>query len=431
MKKYGFFLMLMCLSAKLLFAQTVSIKTSFRTVGDDYAMTCIHGPSGTFSAVVDEEPSDHEEWVVEAPVYKWTIAPSAALTFAPTDQPTVNLSLSGAAFGVSYGVSVEVKWIERNTETGESRTIAAGASMTLDAVKLVGFQLVSDEVGAGGLIDNREATATIDVAGCGDPSYLSFMFTSHPVEENTINKMGTGISFAQTSEPLVWKTSKIFWYGVLPDRCCWDKSTSPYRFELTMNGCCKDSKDFSVDWPGDFDDSISYDCRKMSQVHNPEEIHTSDGSYYRCLIEFLDFRKTASRVGNPTNQYADEIIKEENYHVKQFLGLVPLEDGGQGDCFTAKGIRWHLGIPENVSFYVTGSTPDDALAKAQNLLAKGESEEYFTSTVVWSRDLYAFVEIKAKEVAGYNAAFKYHCTYEPEYGLASQQINHAHPAYSN
>ena len=115
---------------------SVHIDTTFTLVEEGYAITCTHEPSGSFSAVIDDAPKPHDEWIVGDPTYTWTISPSKSLTFAPTDASTVNLTLGADAFGKSYGVALKVKWVETNDKTGASHEIVALAALTLDAVSI-------------------------------------------------------------------------------------------------------------------------------------------------------------------------------------------------------------------------------------------------------------------------------------------------------
>ena len=47
--------------------------------------------------------------------------------------------------------------------------------------------------------------------------------------------------------------------------------------------------------------------------------------------------------------------------------------------------------------------------------ADTENEEMRNCNNLWKAEL-GFIEINAKEEAGYNAAWKYHCTYEELFG---------------
>ena len=302
---------------------------------------------------------------------------------------------------------------------------SSSATCTVTVIK-VEFTVVSDDPGDEELTDNRKATATITVTGIEDPSGLSFAFSATPVESSTINKMGTAISFTPTANPLVWETSKTYWYGVLPDHCCYFYHHA-YKFDLTINGECTVSKEYQVGWP-DEDPAMSGTVSSPSTtvIHESEPV-PGIPNWYRCQIVFGDFVKDTSITGIPTTcQYAEENAKEEAYHEKQWLGQVDVNHGGQGDCFTAKGIKWWIGWIGEGPWYTYGSTPEEAYARAIEKVNDGEPKEWDKSVEINTADR-GFVELKAKEYAGYNAAFKYHCTYESIYG--PNPVNHHHPAY--
>jgi hypothetical protein len=310
-----------------------------------------------------------------------------------------------------------------------------GSSTTTCIVKVISaaFDVSSDDSynSDGFLTDNREATVTIALWDIDDPTGLSFEFEAAPVEPgDLINKPGTAISFSPTDNPLVWRTSKIYWYGVLPDNCCWFNSYA-YRFMLTISGAsgsCAVSNEYGMVWPDDDRPAMlgNYSDSSLTIIHDPELVPGMTNSY-RCLIEFGNFEKTALAINIPTtDQYSEETTKEEEFHVKQWLGQVHVNQGGQGDCFTAKGIKWMLGWVGEGPWYTYGSTPDEARAEAEVKLDEGEMKEILQSMDIWEMDQ-GFVELKSKEHADYNAAFTYHCTYEPIFG--PDPFNHHHPAY--
>ncbi|MCA1809705.1 MAG: hypothetical protein LC725_09700 [Lentisphaerae bacterium] len=291
------------------------------------------------------------------------------------------------------------------------------------------FTVESDDPHHSGMIltDNREATVTISIEGVSDPSALSFQLAANPVETgNLINNGGTSISFTPTDNPLMWRTSKLYWYGKLPDNCCWSNRYE-YNFALTVNGSHTVSNRYAMDWP-DEDPKMNGTVKWPSTtVINEPELVPGFTNYYRCLIEFGDFPKQTQIIGIPTTcQYATEIANEEEYHALQWMGEVGVEQGGQGDCFTAKGLKWWIGWVGEGPWYTYGNTPEEALADAIIRVSTGQDEEWNKSEEIILAD-HGFVELKAKEYVNYNAAFKYHCTYEPIYG--PNPTNHHHPAY--
>ena len=127
-----------------------------------------------------------------------------------------------------------------------------------------------------------------------------------------------------------------------------------------------------------------------------------------------------------TDQYSVEANREEEYHVKQWLGQVSTEEGGQGDCYTAKGVAWMAGCIGAGPFYEYGGSPEEAKQRAITKVQMAEEDEFEISDLVTAND-HGFIELKAKAYAGYNAAWKYHCMYESVFG--SNPVNHRHPAY--
>ena len=291
----------------------------------------------------------------------------------------------------------------------------------------ISFSVLSDDPGGEELTDNRQATVTIFVAGV-DPNALVFRLSAEPTEQGQlVNKGGTGITFIPTDNPLVWRTSVIYWYGVLPDHCC-NKYHHAYKFMLTDNHGHSAANTYRVGWPANENPRMipSHSDNSATTISNPEQV-PGITNFYRCLIMFGGFTRSTALAGLPTtDQYAAETMREETYHAQQWMGAVPLSQGGQGDCFTAKGIMWWLNWIGDGPWYVYGTTLDAARALAEDKVMQGELEEATKSLEIWSHDR-GFVELKAKEYAGYNAAWKYHCTYEATYG--PNPANYTHPAY--
>ena len=276
------------------------------------------------------------------------------------------------------------------------------------------------------LTDNRQATVTISVAGISNPETLVFQLEAEPVETGSlINKGGTSIGFTPTDDPLVWRTSTVYWYGLLPDNCCWNNKYA-YLFSLSVLGCVV-TEQYHVDWPNESPRMVGDVSATSSTIIHESEPVPGIANFYRCLIEFGGFLKTARVEEVPTtDQYNEETTKEEEFHAKQWLGEVSTSEGGQGDCFTAKGVAWHANCVGAGPWHMYGFSPEVAKAKAEDTVEAGEREEKRKSLEIWESDR-GFVELKAKAHAGYNAAWKSHCTYEQTYGATPK--NHNHPAY--
>jgi len=301
-----------------------------------------------------------------------------------------------------------------------------GADIRVDILK-VEIDAVSDDPGDEQLTDNHEGTATIAIQGAPDLSGLSLSFNAVPTSAGTlINKNGTDIQFMPTPDPAVWRMSQTYWYGVQSLASCFDNHNS-YTISLSVNGQVAAQKDFRVGWPAENPQGGgTMDEPSATVIHEAEAV-PGIPNYYRCLIEFGDFPKQGVLLGVPTtDQYADETEKEETYHMWQFLGTVADGEGGQGDCGTAKGIKWMIGWVGNGPWYTYGATVEEAHELAVERVATGEDAERAMTASIWEQDR-GFLELKAKDYAGYSAAWTYHCTYEAQYG--ANPANHHHPAY--
>jgi hypothetical protein len=281
------------------------------------------------------------------------------------------------------------------------------------------------------LTDNREATVTISLPESVDTTDISFTLTAIPIETGSLinNNKGTAISFTETENPLIWRASKTYWYGVSPDAECWD-DTHEYEFSVKLDGVeYTVLKDYVVSLPDEnpgMRPDLPNEDTSETIIHDPEPV-PGVGGRYRCLIEFKDFIKEGHLFGLPTtDQYAEETQKEEEFHKKQWLGEVSINLGGQGDLYTGKGIQYMLGWVRTGPWYVYGATPGEASFLAEQTVIEGEELEVEASNNIFDNDR-GFIELKAKEHAGYNAAYTYECTYLSTHG--ANPTNHHHPAY--
>jgi hypothetical protein len=434
-------LLLVCLSvrAQAVIPAHVSIDILGFNTNTCYGMpmACKHNPQGRFQATHEFNPDTRVETKISGPVVTWTISPATDVSLTPpagTDTATVDVKMDNdAAYGKEYSVTVTATWKVRMTATGKEDYVSDSAIVKLAAIRLVGFTVASKSpkltYGGGQLTDNREGVATIQVEGIKDPSDISFKFAAKPVETGAIiNRMGTVINFTQTENPLVFDTSKIYWYGVNPTNCCYFY-TYAYQFVLKMNDCCSISNTFTVGMPREHS-RMRPDMppESMNWTELPEVVPGID-NYYRCKIVFRGFIKTGTIYGLPvTNQYADEIAKEEKRHLEQWKGQVSEAEGGCSDLFTAKGTKWWLAWIGDGPWYAYGITKEAALAEAKKKLDIAVTKEIEVSTQI-RRQEKGFRELKAKEFAGYNAAWKYHCVYERVPGWGSNPVNLHHPAY--
>ena len=313
------------------------------------------------------------------------------------------------------------------------------------------FTVVSDRLRSydrceeGRLLDSRTATVTVS------PSLAELVghemsFEAAPAETGELvnDGHGTGITFAR-SEANVWKTSPVYWYGVLPDRDC-HTYRHPYAITLKVDGQNAVTRKLAVHWPesraaATFFGPLTNATRPGPAMH----YNATSGGFWYCSIVFEEFDKSlgliTSEPSEPgefftwSGQYADKILEEEEFHLKQFRGEVPLEQGGQGDCYTVKGLKYFIAqqARTNVNiatstWIVKGCTAEEAEENCRQVIQEAMENEMAVSRQIMESDK-GFRELKAKEHAGYNAGWRYHCTYLQTYGPSPK--NHTHPAYLN
>jgi len=311
------------------------------------------------------------------------------------------------------------------------------------------FTITSDNVPSavyvpsGMLVDNHAATVRITPPNFVNTAGLRYYLSSQPIERsNIVNKYGTDITFTPTANNLIFQTSKIYWYGVLPDAEC-HRYTYSYHFSLSVLGMdtpiyC--NRHYFVYIPNDGSELSGHildpytglvndnGARSYSYVTTP--ISTGDTNHpFRCEIIFSDFQKFYSVYVSAIHQYKEEVEREEQYHKKQWMGEVSSDNGGQADCYTGTGIKYFMETYRNipcVPCYIYGNTASDAYEGAFALLLECEAIERDVSNLITKLDT-GFIEFKAKQHVGYNAAFRYHCTYQNKYGSNPQ--NHVHPAF--
>ncbi len=319
---------------------------------------------------------------------------------------------SGGAGRLSVGSPVFYKVVEEAdreaTKSGWIRMFSAD------------FVVVSDKPSggdslSGDLTDNQEATVSLLLSGISSLQGHSASMSVRP--EHTaggVNKAGTSVSVAVDTSSSKWRTTRVYWYGVNPDGCCYFMRFN-YVFDLTVDGVRCASRKYDVGWP---DESprmeYGYPTDNTACSISTAEYVQSNG-LWRAKIVFGDFPAKKGVVkGCPTSdQYFVETEREENFHKMQWEGAVPVVQGGSGDCFTIRGMRWFAIRKFGMSAddYVYGVSPIAARISACNILRKAINEEIEESTRVDAQRL-KFNEFHAKAYAGYNAAWKYHCCYQ-------------------
>ena len=135
----------------------------------------------------------------------------------------------------------------------DTSTTFAGADKVAN-LYVLDFTVISDRLRSydqcdeGRLIDSRTATVTVSpsLSGIGD---REISFEVAPVETGILvnDGHGTEITFTQSGAN-VWKTSTVYWYGVLPDRDCHTYRHS-YAITLKVDGQAALTRRLAVHWP--------------------------------------------------------------------------------------------------------------------------------------------------------------------------------------
>ena len=283
---------------------------------------------------------------------------------------------------------------------------------------------------SGALTDNQRATVSLRLSGISSLRGHSASMSVRPEQAaGVVNKMGTSVSVAADVSSLEWRTTKVYWYGVNPGGCCYYRRFN-YVFDLTVDGVRCASRKYDVGWP-DESPRMEYALPNGNAACSimPAEYDVERGRW-RAKVVFGEFpTKQGTVLGCPTSdQYSVETQREEEFHMMQWEGTVPVEQGGSGDCFTVHGLRWFavtsFGLEEGD--YAYGVTAGGAVAAACQILRASIAAEVTESQRV-DGERRNFKEYHAKAYAGYNAAWKYHCCYQE--GDVEVPTNVIHSAY--
>ena len=300
----------------------------------------------------------------------------------------------------------------------------------------------------GDLTDNHTAWVNIDLIGginslkghvARMPTYPEMRMRSmlhHP----SVNPNSVAVYVNESLNK--WPTTKIYWYGLsdAANGCCyWSKFN--YVFELHVDGVLCDVHKYNVVWPRETPSFSEVVCVGISTYELAEPC---GGGRFRSHLKLADFGRTANVGGQPSScQYTREMDKEENYHKDQDLCVVPVEKCGEGDLFTARGIFYcatnfcanggQFNVNANTTVEISGDDiyvyADDELTAeldANEILTCFEAEENRLSRSLRKSRL-LLKEFWAKNHAGYNAAWKYHCTYGK--GSETEPAYERHPAF--
>lgn len=262
---------------------------------------------------------------------------------------------------------------------------------------------------------------------------LSFSFTAKPTASGQPqNALGTTtLEFSRRGAASdQWQINKTIWYGV-PGRLC-SSYTNPYEITLHVRGL-NDIKDtYYVSLPPELDEAEAImDIGPFESVCIIEQAVPESGvpDWYRCKVTISEFYKRAVPwVPDVDSQYTGMIWAEENYHVAQMEGSVPIGEGGWPDMYTKKGIYFWLGWVGEGERYFYGNTPMAAEKAADRALRDAFQIECAISSKFLEDESGSgrrgLSEKVAKEIAGFREAYTLECTYP---GI---QIGFdVHPAY--
>lgn len=384
-------------------------------------------PSAVFTYVITVEPEPKEEWRLGDPVIFWGISPApAGGCFAPTEEKAELYLSPDKSFGVSYTINLLITWPLENQKTGEIERESRSAFYVVDAVEYsFKMRCLLGARASGGLLDNYPAMVNVTAKGCTRTDLLDLSFRSrpNPRENGTpVNKKGTDMQFSKEST-LKFKVEKTYWYGLGKPNCC-HHNRFPYEVKLfeRREGLVA-TEEVTVGWPDEHPEAeveVDFPAYQLLIV--------KEGDNYKAELVFSEFERRIVPFDEDsvTDQYREETIKEEKYHIKQFTGEVPWKEGGEPDIYSVEKIRESLVGDLNDStirfFSRFGESKDEFSDRIQNSVDAALRKERMISEKVMSTNLY-YRESKAKAHAGYNAAWMYHCTYEDDEHLESSLVH--------
>lgn len=421
-------LLLLCAESRAmeLFAREpeIEIHCNNGVLAKGYSRLSRFFPSAVFTYALSAEPVPKEEWELKEPIIFWSMRPRPeGGRFVATDEKAELYLPPDTSFGVSYSINLLITWPLENKETGEIERESRSASYVVDAVEYsFKMRCLFGARASGGLLDNYPATVSVMAKGCTRDDLLDLSFSSrpNPKESGTpVNKAGTDMKFSKVSA-LEFRVEKTYWYGLDKPRCCY-KYGFPYEVKLfeRREGLVA-TEEVTVGWPDEHPEA------NVLVVHPEWQISiTQNGSLYRAVVNLPQFERVPVPFDKDSvsDQYREETIKEEEYHIKQFMGTVSWEEGGEPDIFSVDKIYERLAERMNLVNEVVCSCKGESKSafteRLRTEIKAAVDEEFEISMNVIKANLW-YREMKAKAHAGYNAAWKYHCTYEDAAHLESE-----------
>lgn len=395
-----------------LVSNALSIETTAISRDTDYARISTNRAYSTFFIDNLSAPTPREECRLGTRVVKWNIEPR---TMGGCSEDTSEMFIvyfsNPGDFGKSYHISVKVVWPEFDQKTGDKRNeIIQTASYNLDAIVYTVDVACSDGTrcynNVSKLVDNHPARAVVSPLGCTRKDLLKMNLKTKPKEKLPLNKRGTNMNFFRSENPCEFNADKTYWYGLAHPNDCYYMQYY-YNLELWSDTEPVASIDVCVGWPDEHPEMVMTTTLQESEPY-VEKMH--DGTFIMKMKPWR-FVFNVEKYG-ASDQYGVEVDREEEYHRQQALGVVGLEFGGEPDLYDMD--RVFAGVPMSDGYYIFHSTPfetkDTFCARVRYQLAIKAYAECDISKNYWVRDT-GYREKMAKQVAGYNAAWRYHCTY--------------------
>src|SRR5574344_16092 len=398
----------------------------------NYCRTCCHAPNGTFTVDVVSAPQPEDEWQLESeqPECLWTISPDVAGTVSGEHSRTFSVNLLDADFPKSFSVNVKVTW-RLKKDLGGNDTATVEATFEFDAIKYVYSAQPTVEIdgrGDGALVDSHEGRVQISAVGCRRKDLLDMKFSTAPTSATSQNEIGsTDMVIQGADNSLVRSIPRPYWYaksGNPPD-CCYS-NPAEYKISLKADGCLRHERTVDVSLPSDDlcgeSTPASLVRAEVLLVHK-ELVHLTNKTLVKGVFVIKDFDVNYMAVSAASSQYEKKIFQEESIHRNQCERKPGYEFE---DAFSVSEVKTALGVGTDETWEVLCN--DDA--EIENLVATyrgAVADEYFKSLVYLSAN-HDYREFRAKQIVGFNEAYKYHCCYarlghKPE-PVAKEPKNH-------
>ena len=381
----------------------------------NYCRTCCHAPNGTFTVDVVSAPQPKDEWQLESeqPECLWTISPDVAGTVSGERSRTFSVNLIDADFPKSFNVNVKVTW-RLKKDSGEDDTSTVEATFEFDAIKYsfsVRPTVEIDGRGDGALVDSHEGEVKITVAGCRREELLDIKFSTMPTSATSQNEVGStdmGIHGADNS--LVRSIPSPYWYaksGNPPD-CCYS-NPAEYKIALKADGCTGHERIVNVYLPMDdlSGESVAtrFGMAEVLLVHK-ELVHLTDKTLVKGEFYIKDFDVKYMAVSAASSQYKAKILWEESIHKNQCERKQGFEFE---DAFSVSEVKAVLGVGTNETWEVICN--DDAEIENLRVTYEEAVVDEYNKSMAYLSDNHDYREFRAKQIVGFNEAYKYHCCY--------------------